>query len=270
MTQPSTVPAAFERAAAQRRAAVIAYLPAGFPDKESSIRLIRALVAAGVDIVEVGVPYSDPVMDGPTISRAAEVALSAGTTPADALDVVRACSGRGAAMLTMTYWNLVDAYGPERFAADLAAAGGAGVITPDLVPEEGAGWIADCDRRGLAHVFLAAPSSDDDRLVTVAQSCSGFVYAASLMGVTGVRSAVGDRAAELVGRLRAVTDTPIAVGLGVSTGEQARDVARFADGVIVGSAFVKRVLDASSLDDAEAAVAELAADLVASVREAAR
>jgi tryptophan synthase alpha chain len=266
VTAPLAVAAAFARARAEDRAAVIAYLPAGFPDKATSIRLIRALADAGVDMVEVGVPYSDPVMDGPIICRAAEIALAAGTTTTDALDVVRECAGAGAELLVMSYWNLIDSYGAARFAADLAAAGGAGTITPDLTPEEAAGWIADCDRLGLSHVFLAAPSTDDNRLPVVAGACTGFVYAASLMGVTGVRTSVGGAAAALVARLRAVTGTPVAVGLGVSTGEQAAQVSSYADGVIVGSAFVKRVLEAAGGDEAVAAVSDLAAELVTSVR----
>ena len=166
-------------------------------------------------------------------------------------------------MLTMSYWNLIEAYGPERFTADLVAAGGAGTITPDLTPEEGQQWIADSDSKKLAHVFLAAPSSGDSRLQLVADSSAGFVYAASLMGVTGVRSAVGGTAEELVSRLRQVTGTPVAVGLGVSTAKQASEVAAFADGVIVGSAFVKRILEAPDIGAAEDSVAELAGELVA-------
>lgn len=266
MNGASTVAEAFDRAGAQGRAAVIAYLPAGFPDKKTSIRLIRAIADQGVDMVEVGIPYSDPVMDGPVICQAAEIALAGGTTTADALDVVRETSGRGAAILVMSYWNLIDAYGPGRFAEELAAAGGSGTITPDLTPEEGQDWIADCDARGLSHVFLAALSSDEERLRTVSAASTGFVYAASLMGVTGVRAAVGGGAPELVARLRQVTGTPVSVGLGVSTGQQAREVAGYADGVIVGSAFVKRVLEAPDADAAESAVSELARELVTAVQ----
>lgn len=266
MTAAAAVAQVFARAREESRAAVIGYLPAGFPDKQTSIRLIAAMTAAGVDMVEVGIPYSDPVMDGPIICRAAEIALAGGTTTSDALDVVAATAGAGAQILVMSYWNLIDAYGQDRFATDLAARGGAGVITPDLTPEEAAVWLAACDREGLAHVFLAAPSSDDHRLRVVATAASGFVYAAALMGVTGVRSSVGGSAGELVARLRAVTDTPIAVGLGVSTGEQAAAVAGFADGVIVGSAFVRGVLDAASTDEAVAQVGVLSAELVSAVR----
>lgn len=262
----TTVAAAFEQARAEGRAAVIGYLPGGFPDKDTSVRLIRALVAAGVDIVEVGIPYSDPVMDGPVICRAADIALAAGITTRDVLDVVGQVSGKGAAIMIMAYWNLVEQYGTAAFAADLAERGGAGVITPDLTVEEAGDWLAGCDERSLAHVFLAAPSTDDDRLGTIAEASTGFVYAASLMGVTGVRAAVSSEAEKLVTRLRAVTRTPVAVGLGVSTGEQAHEVAGYADGVIVGSAFVRRVLDAPSADAAVAAVTDLARELLAASR----
>lgn len=261
----TTVSEAFERARSQDRAAVIAYLPAGFPDKRTSIRIIQEMIDSGVDVVEVGIPYSDPLMDGPVICEAAEIALRQGITTDDCLDVVESAAGQDAAVLMMTYWNLIDRYGSRRFAERLAAAGGAGVITPDLTPEEGRKWIADCDQLGLAHVFLAAPSTTGERLGIVADASSGFVYAASVMGVTGVRQAVGGHAAELVARLRHVTDQPVAVGIGVSTGAQAHDVAQFADGVIVGSAFVRRVLQATDSDAAVESVGELARELVASV-----
>lgn len=262
----TTVAQAFERAARQDRAALIAYLPAGFPDKDTSVRIIREMIAAGADIVEVGIPYSDPLMDGPVISEAAELALKQGTTTDDALDVVAAVSGGDAAIVMMTYWNLIDRYGVAAFAERLGAAGGSGVITPDLTPEEGGGWIAECQERGLSHIFLVAPSSTDERLATVAAAAGGFVYAASVMGVTGVRQSVGDHAADLVERVRSVTDQPVAVGIGVSTGDQAHAVAQFADGVIVGSAFVRRVLQAPDPDAAVAAVAELTRELATSVR----
>lgn len=259
------VTAAFARARAEDRAALIGYLPAGFPDRGTDRRLIEAMIDAGVDLIEIGIPYTDPVMDGPVICAAADLALAGGTTTADALALVGEVSGRGAAVVIMAYWNLIEQYGPQRFAADLAAAGGAGVITPDLTPEEGREWIAACDRHGLAHVFLAAPSTSDSRLPVIAGAATGFVYATALMGVTGVRVTLDDAAARLVARLRPLTGTPIAVGLGVSTGDQAAQVAAFADGVIVGSAFVRRVLDAPDADTAVAQVAALAGELAAAV-----
>jgi len=256
---------AFQRAKAESRAAIIGYLPAGFPDQKTSIRIIQEMINSGVDMVEVGIPYSDPVMDGPVICQAAEIALAQGTTTDHALDVVAAVASGDAAILVMSYWNLIASYGEQRFATELAARGGAGVITPDLTPEEGGDWIAACDSQSLAHIFLAAPSSSEQRLRVVAAASTGFVYATALMGVTGVRTGVGDSAPELVQRLRSVTQAPVAVGLGVSTGDQARTVGQFADGVIVGSAFVRRVLEADNADHAVAQVGELAAELVAAV-----
>jgi tryptophan synthase alpha chain len=170
-------------------------------------------------------------------------------------------------VLVMTYWNPVDRYGAARFAADLAAAGGAGCILPDLPVEEAGPWLAAADELGLATVFVVAPSSRDQRLATITASGTGFVYAAAVMGVTGSRNQVGEMAEDLVRRTRATTDLPVCVGLGVSTAAQAAEVAAFADGVIVGSAFVQRLLDAASPEDGYAAVRELAAELAEGVRK---
>jgi tryptophan synthase alpha chain len=230
------------------------------------VRLINAIVAAGVDIIEVGLPYSDPLMDGPAIQEAVDRALRAGTTTDVVLDTVAQVCQAGATAVVMTYWNPVERYGVERFAGRLQQAGGVGLITPDLTPEEAEPYVRATDEHGLSRIFLVAPSSTDERISTVAAASSGFVYAASTMGVTGVRAQVGSAAADLVRRTRQCTSLPIAVGLGVSTGEQAREVAAYADGVIVGSAFIRRVLDAAGPGEAESAVADLAADLARGVR----
>jgi tryptophan synthase alpha chain len=247
------------------RAALVGYLPAGFPSVRSSIELINAMVESGVDIVEVGLPYSDPVMDGPTIQAAAQRALESGTRTADVLRVVEAAAAR-VPTLVMTYWNPIERYGVERFASDLAGVGGAGLITPDLIPDEAAEWLQAADRHGLDKVFLVAPSSTEGRLAETAQACRGFVYAAAVMGVTGARESSSSAAPALVERLRAVTDKPVGVGLGVSTAAQAADVAAYADAVIVGSALVRSVLDA--VDDSSAAIAlgELTTALAGGVR----
>jgi len=250
----------FERTRAENRAALVGYLPAGFPTKEQSIAAVEAMVAGGVDLVEVGLPYSDPVMDGPVIQAAADTALSGGTRIADVLDVVRA-SAAVAPTVIMTYWNPVERYGVDRFAGALADAGGSGLITPDLIPDEGAEWIAAADAHGLDKVFLVAPSSTDDRLAMTADAASGFIYATAVMGVTGAREQTSSLAPELVGRLRKVTDKPVGVGLGVSNGAQAREVAAFADAVIVGSALVRCLLDAPDEAAGVAAIRTLAEDL---------
>ena len=270
MSGVAAVRAVFDRAAADGRAALVGYLPAGFPSVAGGIEAMRAMVDAGVDLVEVGLPYSDPLMDGPVIQQAVDGALKAGTTTTDVLATVEALAGHGATALVMSYWNPLERYGADRFARDLASAGGGGVITPDLIPDEASGWSAAARAADLATVFLVAPSSTDERLVLTTRACTGFVYAASTMGVTGARDQVGGAAEHLVERTRAVTDLPIGVGLGVSSAAQAAQVARFADGVIVGSALVRRLLDATSPAQGVAQLASLAADLAAGVREADR
>jgi len=262
------VTAAFRGAAAQRRAALVGYLPAGFPSVDAAIDAATAMVSAGVDVVEIGLPYSDPLMDGPVIQEAVHRALEGGVRVTDVLRTVEAVAATGAPVLVMTYWNPIDHYGVDSFAADLASAGGSGMITPDLPPEEAAGWLDAAKAHELDPVFLVAPSSPDDRIALISSVCRGFVYAASVMGTTGARASVGQAAAGLVARVRQHTTLPVAVGLGVSTGAQAEQVAGFADGVIVGSAFVKRLLDAAEPAAGREAVSELATELAAGVRGA--
>ncbi len=251
----------FARCRAEGRAALIGYLPVGFPSYDASVAAMVAMVEGGVDAVEVGVPYSDPGMDGPVIQVAVDQALRGGTRVAQVFDAVRAVSAH-APTVVMGYWNPVEKYGPARFAKDLKAAGGSGAITPDLIPEEAGPWLEAARAEDLNPVFLVAPSSTDARLEVVGRTNRGFVYAASTMGVTGTRDAVSNRAEELVARTRLHTDLPVCVGLGVSNGEQAAEVAAYADGVIVGSAFVRALQDGGS-----EAVRELARDLTAGVRQ---
>jgi tryptophan synthase alpha chain len=232
------------KAKAEDRAALIAYLPVGYPDVEASIEAMVAAVEGGADIIEIGVPYSDPGMDGPVIQQAVDVAVRAGVSMRDVLRAVEAVAAAGAVPVVMSYWNPIERYGVERFATDLAAAGGAGAITPDLIPDEGGPWIAAAERADLDRVFLVAPSSTDVRLASTTAACRGFVYAASTMGVTGTRATVGHAAEALVARTRAAApDLAVCVGLGVSDGRQAAEVASFADGVIVGSAYVRELLE---------------------------
>jgi tryptophan synthase alpha chain len=252
------------------RAALVGYLPVGYPDVDTSIAAMRAMVAGGVDVVEVGVPYSDPLMDGPVIQHAGEVALAGGTRTRDVFRAVQAVADAGAPALVMSYWNPVERYGVPAFATDLAAAGGAGLITPDLIPDEAGEWLEAATAHDLDRVFLVAPSSTPARLAATTRACRGFVYAASTMGVTGMREAVGATARLLVERTREVTDLPVCVGLGVSTGAQAAEVGAFADGVIVGSALVRCLTDASSAEAGVAAVRELSAELAAGAHSAVR
>lgn len=254
----------------QPRAALVGYLPVGFPTVPGSVEAVRTMVEAGVDIVELGMPYSDPVMDGPLIQHAVDVALRGGTRVRDTLVAVEQVADAGAPVLVMTYWNLVLRYGVEAFARDLAAAGGAGLITPDLVPDEAGEWVAASDAHGLDRVFLVAPSSTPERLVTTTAASRGFVYAASTMGVTGERATVGSRAEQLVADTRAAGARRVCVGLGVSTPEQAAQVAAYADGVIVGSALVRPLMEAATPTAGLDALAAAAAGLAAGVRGARR
>lgn len=246
---------------AEGRSALIGYLPTGFPDVATSIAAMTALVESGCDIVEVGVAYSDPGMDGPTIAAATEAALAGGVRVRDALTAVEAIANAGGRAVVMTYWNPVLRWGVDTFARDLAAAGGLGLITPDLIPEEAGDWIAASESHGLDRIFLVAPSSTPERLAMTVQASSGFVYAASTMGVTGARDAVSTAAPELVRRVKAISDIPVGVGLGVRSRQQAAEIGSYADGVIVGSALV------SALTDGLPAVRSLVAELAAGVRQ---
>jgi tryptophan synthase alpha chain len=258
--------AVFERAAAESRAALVGYLPAGFPTVDGAVEAAVAMARGGADIVEIGLPYSDPLIDGPVIQEAVHQALLGGAHVRDVFRTVEAVAATGVPVLVMTYWNPVDHYGVPSFAADLAAAGGCGLITPDLPPEEAGPWLEAAAAHDLARVFLVAPSSTDERIKLITSACRGFVYAASVMGTTGARAQVGEAAAGLVARTRQFTRLPVAVGLGVSTAAQAAQVAGFADGVIVGTAFVRRLADAQDERSGARDVADLAAELAAGVR----
>ncbi|MEU8639037.1 tryptophan synthase subunit alpha [Amycolatopsis sp. NPDC048633] len=228
----------FATTRAEGRGALIGYLPAGFPTVSASKDLIAACVDGGADLIEVGVPYSDPVMDGPTIQAASVTALDNGFRLKHVFEVVESISARGGRAVVMTYWNPVHRYGVDRFARDLAAAGGLGLITPDLIPDEAGEWMTASEAHGLDRTFLVAPSSSEERLAKTVAAASGFIYATAVMGVTGARDQVGAGAETLVRRTRAHTSLPIGVGLGVRSGDQAAQVASFADAVIVGSALV--------------------------------
>ncbi|GGU36178.1 tryptophan synthase subunit alpha [Lentzea flava] len=253
----------FATARAESRAALVGYLPAGFPTVSGSKGYLRSMIDSGCDLLEIGLPFSDPVIDGPTIQAAAEQALSAGFRVRDLFDVVSSVADAGGRAVVMTYWNPVLRYGVDAFARDLAAAGGLGMITPDLIPDEADDWMAASEAHGLDRIFLVAPSSTSERIAMTARASSGFLYATAVMGVTGARDVVSSEAPELVARVREHTSIPVGVGLGVRSGAQAAEIAGFADGVIVGSAFVSAVAEGDS------AVRALAADLAKGVRSAA-
>lgn len=256
-----------ETARREDRAALVAYVTAGYPSVDGGIAAVEAVVAGGADIVEVGLPHSDPVIDGPVVQTAAGHALRAGVRIADVMRTVReAYLATGKPILVMTYWNPVERYGVERFAAELAAAGGAGCILPDLPVQESEAWRRSAAAHELATVFVVAPSSTTERLAEITSAGTGFVYAASTMGVTGTRATLDAAAHTLVQRLRALTELPVCVGIGISDAAAATQVASFADGVIVGSRLVRDLLEAPDPATGLAAVRARSTELAAAVR----
>ncbi|MFJ3956540.1 tryptophan synthase subunit alpha [Arthrobacter sp. NPDC090010] len=250
---------AIDRAKAEGRSALIGYLPAGYPDVQLSIEAGIALARNGADIIEIGIPYSDPVMDGPVIQAATTEALANGFRVASVFDVVKGITDASdAAVVVMTYWNPVMRMGVDEFSRRLAEAGGAGLVTPDLIPDEADEWIAASDKYSLDRIFLVAPSSTPERLAMTVAASRGFVYAVSVMGVTGARNAVSNVAESLVAATHAAGAERVCVGLGVSRAEHVREIASYADGVIVGSALVSALRDGGV-----AAVEELTQELSA-------
>ncbi|WP_030439418.1 tryptophan synthase subunit alpha [Actinoplanes subtropicus] len=257
----------FRKARAENRAVLVGCMPAGFPTVEDSIASMIAMHEAGCDVIEVELPYSDPVMDGPVIQKASDIALAAGVRTRDTLHIIEAVAKAGAPVVLMTYWNPIEKYGVNAFARDLAAAGATGMITPDLIPDEAAEWIAAADEQSLDRTFLVSPSSTDERIAMTVANCRGFVYATALMGVTGARTSVSRQAPDLVARVRhADPEMPVGVGLGVGNGKQAAEVAGFADGVIVGSALIRCVLEATDRPTGLARLRALSGELAEGVR----
>ncbi|MDQ4489627.1 tryptophan synthase subunit alpha [Sinomonas sp. ASV486] len=256
----SKVADAIEKARGEGRAALVGYLPAGYPSVQESIDAAIALARNGVDIIEIGIPYSDPVMDGSVIQAATTEALAKGFRVASVFDVVKAVTDAtadlGTAVLVMTYWNPVMRMGVDEFSRRLVEAGGSGLITPDLVPDEAAEWFEASDKYGLDRVFLVAPSSSPERVAMTVAATRGFTYAVSLMGVTGARTAVDSAARHVVEAARAAGAPRVCVGLGVSTSEHVREIGSYADGVIVGTAIVSALREGGP-----EAVGRLAAEL---------
>ena len=256
----------FAKTKAEKRAALIGYLPAGFPSKLESIEFIKAMIDGGVDAVEVGFPYSDPVMDGPIIQQASEISLHNKTKAEDVLSLQADVAKLNVPAVVMSYWNPIERYGSDKFLTKMKSINGAGVITPDLTIDESEDWITNCRRTEIDSIFVVAPNTSDERLAQVTNLCTGFIYAASIMGVTGTRTAVSSQAKDLVTRIRKFSNLPVAVGLGVSNREQAKEVAQYADGVIVGSAFIKLILANTDKQKALADVKQLAQQLSEGVR----
>ena len=253
------ISAAFERAAGEGRAALMPYMMGGFPDLETSAAVIDAYADTGADLIELGVPYSDPLADGPVIHAAGTRALEAGTTFADVLALCARVSGR-VPVLPMVYANVVLTLGPDRFAASLDHAGAAGAIIPDLPPGEDDAVAAALTERGLAPIGFVSPTTSPERLREVAAGAVGFTYVVSLTGVTGERTQLPPELSELVAGVREASPAPAAVGFGIGTPEQAADVGSIADGVIIGTRLVRLVADASSCAEAVDAVAGFLAD----------
>ena len=262
-----TIADVFAKARAENRSVLIGCMPAGFPTVDASIASMRAMADAGCDVIEVELPYSDPVMDGPVIQKASDIALAAGVRTRDTLKIIEAVAGAGVPVVLMTYWNPIEKYGVDAFARDLAAAGATGMITPDLIPDEAGEWIAAADEHRIDRTFLVSPSSTQERIAMTVAQCRGFVYATALMGVTGARTSVDQAAADLVSRVRAADpEIAVGVGLGVGNGAQAAEVAAFADGVIVGSALIRCVLEATDPAEGERRLRALSAELAEGVR----
>lgn len=240
----SKVAARLAQCKAEGRAALIGYLPVGYPSVDESIAAAIEMGRNGVDIIELGLPYSDPVMDGPVIQRATVEAIAKGFRTDDVFRAVREITAAtDAVVVVMTYWNPVLRRGIDRFAQELSAAGGSGIITPDLVPDEAVDWFAASEKYGLDRIFLAAISSSTERLHLISKASSGFVYAVSVMGVTGARASVSDAAETLVADLRSAGAPAACVGLGVSKREHVEEIGAYADGVIVGTALVKALTE---------------------------
>ncbi len=242
----------------QNEPALIGYFPAGFPTLEASVAACIAMCDAGVDVLELGVPYSDPVMDGLVIQGATEGALANGFKLKDLFPALRAITAAvQTPVLVMSYWNPILQYGVEQFARDLKDAGGAGLITPDLIPDEAKQWLAISEELDLDRVFMATPSSSQERLAASANLSKGFVYAVSTMGITGAREDLDRKARDVVAGVKASgTSTPVCVGIGISSSAQVAEVNSYADGAIVGSLFIKAYLS-GGIEELKTTVTEL-------------
>ena len=254
----------FEALRARGERALVTFITAGDPDLETSEALVLCMAEAGADLIEIGVPFSDPIAEGPTIQRASERSLAAGTSLRKILGLVgRLRTNVDVPLLLMGYANPLHAMGPTAFAEAAARVGVDGIIIPDLPPEEGEPFYRECRERGIDPVLLAAPTTTPERLRMLAERTRGFLYYVSLQGVTGARGELARDLEQRVGRVRGMADVPVCVGFGISTPAQAEEVGRWADGVVVGSALVDLVAHAAGREEAVDAVAKLVAELKA-------
>jgi tryptophan synthase alpha chain len=241
----STTETVLKDLSAKGEPALIGYFPAGYPTVQESVEACVAMCESGIDVLELGVPYSDPVMDGLVIQVATEQALTNGFKLSMFFELLKQITSRvDTPVLVMSYWNPIMQYGVQRFARDLKEAGGAGLITPDLIPDEAGDWLTYSDELNLDRVFMATPSSSQERLNQVAKLSRGFIYAVSTMGITGAREDLDAKARTVVSGVRqSHTEVPVCVGIGISTADQVSEVNSYADGAIVGSVFIKAYRD---------------------------
>lgn len=256
----------FDRVRGEARTALLPFMMAGLPDRDGSVSIFASMADAGADAFEVGFPYSDPLMDGPVIQAGAAAALRGGADLEGSFEVLRRVAALGKPTLAMTYANPVLRYGPAPFCERVAAAGADGLIVADLPVEEAGPFLDGARQAGIGLVLFVAPTSDDARLARVAAAGPAFIYGVAEMGVTGERTESSDRAVALAQRVRAVTNLPLVLGVGISSVQQARALAGEADGIIVGSALVRRVLEGISLDEAREAVRSTVMELAAALR----
>lgn len=258
----------FAQLRAQNEKALVLFVTAGDPSLGELPRILDALAEGGADIIELGIPFSDPIADGPTIQASSQRALDRGVTPTQILEALKSWSNpRQVPVILMGYLNPALRQGFRAFAADAKAAGAAGVLLTDLPPDEAEGWMAAAREAGLETVFLVAPTSTEDRLRSAAEKATGFIYAVSRTGVTGAESAAGGSAAELVARVRQHTNRPVCVGFGISRPDQVREVAGYADGVIVGSSLVTMLAETWNGGEGAGAIIAFVRDLKAATRE---
>lgn len=243
----SKIQQAFDEARKEKRCAFIPFITGGFPSMDGFVGTLKALDNSGADIIEVGIPFSDPLADGPIIQHSSKLALDMGVTPKSILDALGNLRGSiRAPLVVMSYWNPILRIGPELFASKLRDSGVSGAIVPDLTPEESDSWRKSAAKHGIDTIFMAAPTTSEQRIRKIASCSRGFLYLVSMTGVTGSSLNVNSRLEELISSVKRLTRLPVAVGFGVSTPAQASEIAKYADGVIVGSALVKRSLEAES------------------------
>lgn len=263
----SKIQQVFDRTKQEKRCAFIPFITGGFPNTDTFIGLLRSLDTSGADIIEVGIPFSDPLADGPIIQHSSKLALDEGVTPQSILDTLRKIKHEiRAPLVVMSYWNPIMRRGPEEFAAALMEAGVSGAIVPDLSPEESGKWRMHAKKNGIDTIFMVAPTTPADRIRKIASFSRGFLYLVSMTGVTGSSLDINSRLELLIANVKGMTSLPVSVGFGVSTPSQASELAKYADGVIVGSALVKRCIESKSDVEAINSVSSLSMEISEALR----